>query len=132
MLFAFYQNFTPNDLICKVLAAGQDVRPGEGASIQFNADRCVRAAGRKAWGLAHHGRVTAGETISRDRLVHPIAGVVPAARQLLGDLTLKSAWPVTLGRTSDPAAMLDRLFVYAYCVEQGKRSIRSEKLLPSL
>lgn len=63
MLFAFYQNFTPYDLICKVLADGSSLQPGEGASIQFNSDRCVRALGRGTWSLSHHGRVTAGETI---------------------------------------------------------------------
>lgn len=64
MLFAFYDNFTPDDLICKVVDAGAGVRPGEGASIQFNADRCVRSVGYRAWELTHHGRVTAGEAIS--------------------------------------------------------------------
>jgi hypothetical protein len=33
MLFAFYENFTAYDLICKVLAAGHSVRPDDGASF---------------------------------------------------------------------------------------------------
>ena len=42
LLFAFYENFTPDDLICKVVEPGQELQPGEGASVQFNADRCLR------------------------------------------------------------------------------------------
>jgi hypothetical protein len=132
MLFAFYENFTAYDLICKVLAAGHSVRPDDGASIQFNADRCVRAVGRQTWALTHHGRVTAGETISKARLLHTVAAVAPTVDAKLGDLRRPAAWPLQLGRTSDPASLVDRLFLYAYCVEQAKRSIRGEKALPSL
>lgn len=132
MVFRFYTNFTPHDLICKVVAAGKYPQSGEGASVQFNAARCVQARG-SARQLVHSGETTVKTRLARPRLVETLERVCPREMDLAGIKNGSSkSWPVTIGSTNDIPALLDRVFVFAFCIEQAKRHLRSEPALPSM
>ena len=83
MLLGFYKNVTPDDLICKVLPSGEDVPSGQGASLQLNANECVRDASPhlEIW---HPGRVTLGASLSREDLVAGIEAHAKGAYDELG------------------------------------------------
>lgn len=131
MLFDFFSNFTPYDLICKVIPTGDEIAPGAGASIQFNASRCVSVHnGNLTFG--HYGQVNANGTISRPALVAGFRNLAPVAFRELGGDEFFSSWPVVLGALSDPGALLDNIFLYAYGVEQVKRAKRGDGPLPPL
>jgi len=130
MLFSFYSNFTEADLICKVVARGESVAPGAGATIQFNGDDCIVVDGARL-SLQHSGRVTVKAALGRAKLVEAIRDSAPEADDALGGLDAAHGWPLRLGSLQDLAALLQRLEVYAFAVEQAKRSIRREPLLPT-
>lgn len=126
--FGFYKNFTNNDLICKIVQRGVDISPGEGASIQFNANNSLRRDHSGAIWLQHEGRFTAkGKGIKRAVIIQAIGRVAPEVLPVLGSVE----FPYQIGSTSDIAALLDSLFAYAYAIEQAKRSLRDERPLPS-
>ena len=126
MLFGFYPNFTPNDLICKIVPPGEYPKAQEGASVQFNADRCIQYRGGD-YVLEHHGRITIRYAIARDKLMSAIETICPAAMK---KARIGGVWPVEIGTASDVSKFADQLFMYAYCVEQGKRQLRGETPLP--
>jgi len=129
MRFAFYANFTPDDLICKVLPVGGEI--GMGATIQFNGKKCAEDLGNGVIGLDHNLRLTVKKkSISRKVLVELITKSAPDAVKLLGGLDAERGWPLRLGTTNDLPGLIDKMFVYAYCVEQAKRSHRGETPLP--
>jgi hypothetical protein len=130
MFLGFYSNFTDHDLICKVLPVDTQVVPGIGASLQLNADECLREVGPDI-ALTHHGRVTLTSAIARNDLVADIAQYAGSGYDALGGDITFSSWPITIGSTRFFGALLDRLFLYAFCVEQVKRSRRGEDLLPA-
>jgi hypothetical protein len=130
MLVAFFNNFTPFDLLCKVLLEDEVVVLGAGASIQFNADRCVGDQLGGTIDLQHHGQVNARGTISRANLMAGFRLHAPAAFGALGGDAFFRRWPVVLGSTAAPDRLLDTLFLYAYGVEQVKRLKREEAALP--
>jgi hypothetical protein len=133
MLFAFYSNFTPNDLICKVIRPGQEVLSGEGASVQFNANQSVAESEANVFTLSHHGRVTIGRPIERETLLNAMQEAAPQAIEMLGGLQEACPnWTVVLGNTRNVGLLIDRMFFYAYGVEQAKRSLKQEELLPPL
>src|SRR5262249_25663340 len=76
MLFGFYANFSPDDLICKVSAIGETVPKGAGASIQSNGDRSTMDEGG-AVALIHGGRWTVSSGISRRDCVEAIHTAAP-------------------------------------------------------
>jgi Domain of unknown function (DUF3883) len=127
LIFAFYENFSPDDLICKVLPAGKGLAHGQGATLQFNGNDSPIEEGSDVV-LCHHGLVTVGKRIARADLLERIGQHAPSANDALGGI----AFPFVCGTTANIGALLDRLFVYAYAIEQAKRSIRDEPLLPSL
>lgn len=128
MRFGFYGNFTPDDIICKVVPIGADIPQGEGASLQLNADQCIRARRDGELILEHSGLVTvAGKRRSRADLLKAIGQTAPEALAMLGGLN----WPYTIGSTDDIEQLLDTLFVYAFCIEQAKRFFRGDQLLPA-
>lgn len=132
LLFGFYSNFTPDDFVTKVLNRGSVPEDGAGASVQFNGDLSVLAGaqpGRLA--LVHHGKVTLRTGVKRSQLVAEIERIAPRAADRLG-LIGRAAWPLVIGDTGNLPQLMDRLFTYAYAVEQAKRSWRREPLLPSL
>ncbi|MCE9575756.1 MAG: hypothetical protein K8W52_21580 [Deltaproteobacteria bacterium] len=132
MVFQFFSNFTEHDLICKVVEAGEYPVSGEGASVQFNAGRCVEPRGDE-FALVHHGEVTVGQRVSRQNLVASLSAVCPDAMALAGIIDADpGSWPVTIGATTDVAELIDRLFVFAYCIEQAKRHLREEPALRAL
>lgn len=131
MMFGFYNNFTPDDLICKVLAINEEFHDGSGASLQFNGDVST-ADEHGSVALSHSGRVTIGSAIGRGNLVEAIRAAAPDAVDALGGLDGEHGWPLRLGTTSDVSSLLDRLFLYVYAVEQAKRWIREDPPLPSL
>ena len=131
MLFGFFSNFTPDDLACKAIITDDDVMSGAGATIQFNADRCVNQVDDELI-LVHSGQVTVGNAIKRADLVSKIRSLAPQADDALGGLDPEDGWPLRLGGVSDLAALIDRTAVYVYAVEQAKRSIRVEPPLPPL
>ncbi len=128
MLFGFYSNFTEDDLICKVVNHSEVIKPGEGASVQFNGDRCIRPEGQNAL-LEHDGRITVGKPVARKTLLDLISSVCPKEMALAG---IKGDWPVRIGATNDVSDLIDHLFLYCYCIEQGKRQIKNTELLPLL
>jgi hypothetical protein len=130
MTFAFYDNFTHDDLICKVGPIGETA--GTGATIQFNGNESMVACGTRVVALCHHGLITVRHRISRAQLVETIIKKAPDAVQQLGGLDSEEGWPLQLGTTADFPELIDRIFVYAYSVEQAKRSLRGENPLPRL
>jgi hypothetical protein len=126
MLFAFYRNFTPHDLICKVVRNGELPSFGDGASIQLNSDRTITQLSGGHLQLHHHGSVTVVYALKRERLWKLIQTTAPDEAEELG-LTGPHDWPFVLGDTRAPGALLDRLFLYAYCIEQAKRKERQER-----
>jgi len=134
MCFAFYDNFTPDDLICKILPIGRITRDGEGATIQFNGDNCIRDAENGDVALCHEGHITVRHGIKRADLVEVIATHAAEGLARLGGTDTLAAWPLLIGFTSDLSMLLDRLFAYAYCIEQAKRFLRddAEGLMPEL
>ncbi len=131
MVFGFYANFTPHDLITKVVTPNVEIGPGIGASIQFNSDECITFE-EGHFSLHHHGRVTVGHGRSRAALVTCINEQAPDADRMLGGLNPAHGWPLKLGNTSHLGALIDRLFLYSYAVETAKRMWRDENLLPNL
>lgn len=131
LLFGFYSNFTADDLLCKSMATGSSLPQGAGATIQFNADRCIDADG-EILALHHSGAVTVGSGVGRRRLVEGIYDRAPEAAVALGGLDVDHGWPFRVGSTGDIPELIDRLAIYAYAVEQAKRSIRGDSPLPRL
>ncbi len=132
MLFSFYSNFTRDDLIVKVIPAGRIIEDGEGATIQFNGERSLEPTHGSNIVLSHHGRVTVRTSVSRDRLVATMKSVATSGYLLLGGSSFGKGWPFIVGDTGNLKGLLDRLFLYAYCIEQAKRQFRGEPLLGSL
>ena len=112
LLFAFYSNFSPDDLICKVVIAQQTMPKGEGASLQFNGNKSVVDDGVH-FILRHDGRVTIRSPIRRDELLSRIREYAPQADIALGGIE----FPFVCGTTADVGALLDRLFLYSYAIE---------------
>lgn len=129
MAFGFYSNFTKNDLICKVGTIEQITSKGIGASIQFNANKSFILNQNKKYELIHSGSITVGHSISREVLANLFNKLTYniARRFLISD---KNSWPVLIGSTTDFPKLLDNLFLYGFAMEQVKRSIRKEELLP--
>lgn len=130
MIVGFFELFTPDDVICKVVPAGAYPRSDEGASVQLNADRCLVLVDGGIQ-LVHHGRVSASGSISRDRLCEVANELCPDELAALG-LRDASSWPHVIGASSDVPALLDHLFDYAYCIEQVKRYKRQQSPLSRL
>ena len=130
MVVGFFQLFTPDDVICKVVPAGAYPRADEGASLQLNADRCLSWRDGQIV-LGHHGRVSAGGSISRARLVGVMTELCPEEMRAAG-IASELSWPLELGRLDDLPALFDRLFLYAYCIEQAKRFKRDQSPLARL
>lgn len=127
MLFAFYDNFTPDDLICKIVVKERTPTDGEGATLQFNGNEITEDGDGNPL-LSHRGRVTVGGAIARAELLERISAHALEASDALGGI----GFPLILGSPSIPGTMLDRLFLYAYAIEQAKRSLRGESALPPL
>lgn len=125
MYLAFHRNYTPNDLIVKVADEGQELPPGCGASVQFNANYCVHRESPRVLALVHRGVVTVGSAISRARLIGAMQAAAPGALATLGGLIPDRDWPHRLGDLRSPGALLDQIFLYGYCVEQGKRHLQA-------
>lgn len=103
MYFGFYNNFTPDDLICKVFSSWDELRPGMGASVQFNADHCIKGEGTMSY-LCHHGKVTIGVAISRSNLVSRIKQICPREMNIAGIL---GKWPVRIGYATSIPGLID-------------------------
>lgn len=128
MLFAFYPNFTDNDLICKVVARGE-APDTKGASIQFNGGRSVVPHPSDDLELRHAGSVTVGSAIKRAKLAELINRHASSVLSRFGDFDAATSWPFRIGTVGDFDALLDRLFDYAFAIEQAKRIVRGEALL---
>lgn len=130
MVVGFFELFTPDDVICKVVPAGEYPRSDEGASLQLNADRCLFDKDDDI-ALVHHGRVSASGSISRARLIEVMTELCPDEMRTAGIIS-EASWPLELGRLGDLPALFDRLFLYAYCIEQAKRWKRQQPPLSRL
>ena len=124
MWFAFYRNFTGDDFVCKVIPSGERIDPGEGATIQFNAKKCMNPTSSGSVGLFHNGVVTLKQTISRKNLLHAMRKSDPNCEQALGRLYPDRGWPRCLGTLDDMEQLIDSMFLYAYYVEQAKGYLR--------
>jgi hypothetical protein len=129
--FGFVPNFTPHDLMCKVSLAGEMPSDGAGASIQFNGSESFRAVAGGGIGIQHHGRVTVTHAISRADLVARMTEVAPEVVGHFGGID-ERRFPLALGTTSDLPSLVDSLLVWCFGVEQVKRSLREQPLLPPL
>jgi hypothetical protein len=131
MALNFYSNFSPTDLICKVIPAGEYPQHGEGASVQFNGNHCVIPDGVQQC-LVHQGKFTLRAGIARSTIVATLQQICPEEMHLAGISDGPLSWPLHIGSTAEIPALLDRIFVFAYCIEQAKRHLREEALLPRL
>jgi hypothetical protein len=125
LVFAFYSNFSPDDLICKIVPAGHAPTDGRGATLQFNGHKSVEDDGIH-YTLRHDGLVTVRNRIARADLLERVRLHASEANAALGGIE----FPLVCGSTADLGTLLDRLFLYAYAVEQAKRSLRQEPALP--
>lgn len=130
MLLGFNSNFSDNDLFVRVITAGEEIAKGSGATVQFNADRNLHRA-QAAVALGHHLHVNPYGTgrMSRMDLLQGMADLAPGAYALVHSWLAGDAKSVALGSTADPAGLLDRVFTYAYAVEQVKRNARGKELV---
>jgi hypothetical protein len=126
-VFAFFRYISPGSLICKVIPRGTEIADGDGASLQLNGDG-IRFEDDDCPALYHRGDVTIGSRISRAELSERIEQEASEASSALGGIE----FPFYCGSTGDIGSMLDRLFLYAYAIEQAKRALREESPLPSL
>ena len=131
MIFQFYANFTDNDLICKVCEPRGYSKSSKGASLQFNSSYSIKPM-HSTIALVHHGLVTVGTRLRRAALVELIDAAAPAAKALLRLPNHEFSWPIVIGTSNQVEELIDRLFLYAYCIEQAKRSYRGEERLPVL
>ena len=131
MVLQFYGNFTSHDLICKVVRASEYPKGGEGASVQFNSNHCVRNEAQHA-ALIHRGRVTIHSSLARSVLVDAMRHTCPTEMKSAGIRTDRGAWPCRIGSSANVPALLDSIFLYAYCIEQAKRCLRAEDPFPPL
>ena len=98
MLFSFFNNFTPNDLLTKIVEAGATPMVGEGATLQFNADRCFRILSNNDIEVSHHGQVTVSRKVARRDLVAAINKGTPNAWSALQQkISQQTDWPLLLG-----------------------------------
>lgn len=130
VLFGFQDNFSPHDLMCRAQDADEVQADGRGATLQLNGHNCVLTNGRGQM-LIHSGSVTVGSAVKRARLLTLMEEHAPPAFDALFAAASKP-WPIVLGTTADVPALLDRLALYAFAVEQAKRAIRGERPLPSM
>ena len=132
LCFGFFPNFTDHDLICKVVAEGQEQSDAGSPALQVNAERCFWATANGALEITHHGSVSPeGRPITRGLLLSTMPRVAKRAVGLLGGLEdNRPGWQIRLGDTGHVAALLDRLFAYCLGVEQVKRHVLKEFPLP--
>lgn len=121
MLFGFYsgRNRRGNDLICKVLPAIDEYRPKVGASLQLNAERTLFDDGDHVE-LSHHGDVSRPKRIARELLAELIQSHATREARALGVAFSPEAWPLSLGSTRALPRLLDRLFLYSWCIQAAK------------
>lgn len=121
LLFGFYsgRNGRGHDLICKVLPSLEGYRPKVGASLQLNAERTLEDDGDHVR-LFHHGDVSRPCRIAHDLLAELIQEYAPREARALGVVFSPGSWPLQLGSTRTPAHLLDRLFLYAWCIQAAK------------
>jgi hypothetical protein len=130
VLFAFYKNFTDDDLLCKVVTRGQIPPVGSGASVQFHGEKSVTLC-RTGPTLAHTGDVTVGVRLTRRDLDEGLRMAAPEAMSaFIAGRAPTSDWPRVIGSTDDVPGLIDRLGCYAYAVEQVKRARRGEDPFP--
>ena len=121
MLFGFYsgRNRRGHDLICKVLPSLEEYRPKVGASLQLNAERTLEDDGDHVV-LFHHGDVSRPRRISHELLAELIQESATREARALDVAFSPGSWPLQLGSTRAPAYLLDRLFLYAWCIQAAK------------
>lgn len=123
LLFGFYKK---NDFICKVVLSSEGKIHGQGASIQFSS-KSFKKQNRKIE-LYHEGRVTREGGLGTKLLCKLLALHATIAVSLLGHIN----FPLFIGSTANIGHLIDRLFLYAYAIEQAKRGYKNTELLPSL
>jgi len=74
--------------------------------------------------------VTLASGIKREDLVKGIESHAKSAYDELGGGIAFANWPLLIGSTAAPELLLDRLFLYAFAVEQVKRARGGHILLP--
>lgn len=72
--------------------------------------------------LRHYGQITAEHAIKRDALQNAIQKVASLEWQSLSPGPI--GWPIDIGSVADISQLLDRLFLYANCVEKAKTLIK--------
>jgi hypothetical protein len=128
MMFGFVPYAGDIGLFCSVGVGPDAFRSGEGASVQLNlgADHGLVREGRRIQ-LRHRGNVTLGRgAIKRQLLASLVNSAAPEAAAEIGGLS-SSSWPVTLGTTSFAADLIERLFLYAFALEQAKRLLSQRR-----
>ena len=131
LLFGFQKVYTKFDMIVKAKASGQEVVPDEGGSVQFNADSSY-ADWPNSFTLRHHGLVNVRHRVSRAVLFDAMEKATPEAVKEIGPFVDGSNWNKVIGTLDRFEPLLDNLFLYGYCVEQGKRLLKDVDLLPPL
>lgn len=121
MLFGFYEgrNGRGHDLICKALPSPDDYRPKVGASLQLNAERTLVDDGDGVE-LRHHGEVSRPYRIARELLAELIQNHATREARALDVAFSPNVWPLPLGSTRAMPRLLDRLFLYCWCIQTAK------------
>ena len=125
MLFGFFRNYTPWDIICKVLPVEDHVKPGTGATLQLNSENSLD---EYASILSHSGLITVKTRIPRARLFSLICKLSPEVAEEL-KIDPKDTQQVTLGNVKHFSKLIDNLFSYACGVERSKSHLRNEPML---
>jgi hypothetical protein len=96
-------------------------RSGDGATVQLNlAPQRGLAQHSRGVELQHRGNITLGRgAVKRDLLADLVNRAAPEAAVALGGIR-SDTWPITLGDTTSPADLIDRLFLYCFALEQGE------------
>lgn len=132
MLVAVFANYSNHDILCVVgeptnLTCGN--LPHTGPTLQLNGRELYEQDTSGVVHIAHHGLITVCTRVSREDLFAAIRATAPTEADRL-ELRSLAAWPFALGNTEAPDLFLDRLFEYGYCIEQAKRRLRGDPLLP--
>jgi hypothetical protein len=122
MLIGFVPYGEGHGLFTMAYQPDEAAPPGKGASIQFRLNSEVWLSRvRSGILLSHPGQFTRGRgRIARAELAELATDVEPRAAAALG-MSAPMRWPFAIGSTANLAALLDRLFLFTFVVEQAKR-----------
>ena len=130
----FLHEVDPVHLFARVINKDEDLSKGRGASVQFNPNECLLGDEHSegSFLLVHSLRVNAGRSLKRDFLLDQMNLLTPDLYEALAINLNEERTEITLGGSDDLAELVYNLFMYAYAIEQVKRSVRGQPPLNDL